>query len=305
VIGDNGGLFPVGAFAPMIAISGVVFAYAAIELVGTAAGETAEPKKIMPKAVNTVIFRIAIFYVGSVLLLSLLLPYTAYQAGESPFVTFFSHIGSEQAGAISASVMNFVVLTAALSSLNAGLYSTGRILRSMAVNGSAPAFTGKMSKNGVPFGGILLTAALTLLGVLLNALYPSKAFEIVLEISAIGIIGGWATIILCQIQLQRWAKQGRVERPSFRLFGAPFTSYLTLAFLAFVLVTMGFSETGRWVLASLIILIPMLIVGWFAAKPRILAAAKAREGHTGTWPVVAERPAIDANKRKRGGAPRS
>ena len=305
VIGDNGGLFPVGAFAPMIAISGVVFAYAAIELVGTAAGETAEPKKIMPKAVNTVIFRIAIFYVGSVLLLSLLLPYTAYQAGESPFVTFFSHIGSEQAGAISASVMNFVVLTAALSSLNAGLYSTGRILRSMAVNGSAPAFTGKMSKNGVPFGGILLTAALTLLGVLLNALYPSKAFELVLEISAIGIIGGWATIILCQIQLQRWAKQGKVERPSFRLFGAPFTSYLTLAFLLFVLVTMGFSETGRWVLASLIVLIPMLIVGWFAAKPRIMAAAAAREGHTGTWPVVAERPAIDANKRKRGGAPRS
>ena len=134
---------------------------------------------------------------------------------------------------------------------------------------------------------------------------PAKAFEIVLEISALGIIGGWATIILCQMQLQRWAKQGKVERPSFRLFGAPFTSYLTLAFLAFVLVTMGSSETGHWVLASLVILIPLLIVGWFAAKPRILAAAAAREGHTGTWPVVAERPAIDANKRKRGGAPRS
>lgn len=296
VIADNGGMFPVGAFAPMVAISGVVFAYSAIELVGTAAGETANPKRDMPRAINTVVIRIGVFYVGSVLLLSLLLPYTVYQSGESPFVTFFSHIGSEDAGEISAVVMNFVVLTAALSSLNAGLYSTGRILRSMALNGSAPAFTGKMNKSGVPFGGILLTAIVTLMGVGLNALVPSEAFNIVLEISAIGIIGGWATIVLCQIQLQRWAKQGRLVRPQFRLFWAPFTSYLTLAFLAFVLVTMGFSETGRWVLAALVVLIPMLIVGWFIAKPKIMAAATARDGNTGTWPVIAERPAIDEMK---------
>lgn len=201
-------------------------------------------------------------------------------------MTFFSHIGSPEAGAISASIMNFVVLTAALSSLNAGLYSTGRILRSMAVNGSAPRFTEVMSRTGVPYGGILLTAVITLCGVGLNALFPSQAFEIVLEVSALGIIGGWATIILCQIKLQRWAKKGLAERPSFRLFGAPFTSYLTLAFLAFVLVTMGFSETGRWVLASTVVLVPLLIIGWFAYRPRIQQAAREREGYTGTLPVL-------------------
>ncbi|MEV8150067.1 amino acid permease [Arthrobacter sp. NPDC080073] len=287
VILDHGGAFPTGAVAPLLAISGVVFAYAAIELVGTAAGETANPEKVMPKAVNTVVFRIALFYVGSVLLLSLLLPFTAYKSGESPFVTFFSHLGDPHAAAVSASVMNFVVLTAALSSLNAGLYSTGRILRSMAVNGSAPQFTARMSKSGVPYGGILLTAVITLLGVGLNALVPSQVFEIVLEVSAIGIIGGWATIILCHIKLQAWVRLGKVIRPSFRLFGAPFTSYLTLAFLAFVLVTMGFSETGRWVLASLLLLIPLLIAGWFACRKRILEAAEARRGHTGDLPVVA------------------
>lgn len=270
---DNGGAFPMGAVAPLLAISGVVFAYAAIELVGTAAGETANPEKVMPKAVNTVVARIAIFYIGSVLLLSLLLPFTAYKAGESPFVTFFSHLGSPESAAVSASVMNFVVLTAALSSLNAGLYSTGRILRSMAVNGSAPAFTARMSRNGVPYGGILLTAVVTLLGVGLNALVPSQVFEIVLEISAIGIIGGWATIMLCHIKLQKWVRQGKVERPSFRLFGAPFTSYLTLAFLALVLVTMGFSETGRWVLLSSLTLIPLLAVGWYTTRRRRAEAA--------------------------------
>lgn len=293
VIADNGGWFPTGAVAPILAISGVVFAYAAIELVGTAAGETAEPRKVMPKAVNTVVLRIAVFYLGSILLLSLLLPYTVYEADESPFVTFFSHLGSPDAAAVSASVMNFVVLTAALSSLNAGLYSTGRILRSMAVNGSAPRFTERMSGSGVPYGGILLTAVITLLGVGLNAVVPSQAFEIVLEVAAIGIIGGWATIILCQMQLARWARQGRIERPSFRLWGAPWTGYLTLAFLAFVLVTMAFSETGRWVLLCSLALIPLLIIGWFAFRGRIAAAAKEREGHTGAFPVVAERPAVD------------
>ncbi|MBW9121693.1 amino acid permease [Microbacterium trichothecenolyticum] len=298
VIADNGGLFPMGFIAPLLAITGVVFAYAGIELIGTAAGETANPAKVMPKAINTVVLRIAIFYVGSILLLSLLLPFDVYQAGQSPFVTFFSHIGSPEAGAIAGSVMNFVVLTAALSSLNAGLYSTGRILRSMSVNGSAPAFTAAMSKNGVPYGGILLTAVITLAGVGINALWPSQAFEIVLEISALGIIGGWATIILCQLKLHRWAKQGKVTRPAFRLFGAPFTSYLTLAFLAFVLVTMAFSETGRWVLASLVVLIPALIVGWFAARGKIQAAARAREGYTGTHPVIATRPATDALQRR-------
>jgi L-asparagine permease len=297
VMTDNGGLFPMGAVAPLLAVSGVVFAYAAIELVGTAAGETEKPREVMPKAVNTVVFRIGIFYVGSVLLLSLLLPFTAYKAGESPFVTFFSHIGSPEAGATSASVMNFVVLTAALSSLNAGLYSTGRILRSMAVNGSAPGFTARMSGHGVPYGGILLTAVITLLGVGLNAAFPSEAFEIVLEISAIGIIGGWATIILCQMKLQKWAREGRIERPAFRLFGAPYTSYLTLAFLVFVLVSMGFSETGRWVLASLIVLIPALVGGWYAARKRIYLAAQERAAYTGPFPVVAERPAIDAARK--------
>lgn len=292
VIGDNGGMFPTGIVAPVLAIAGVVFAYAAIELVGTAAGETKEPHKVMPRAVNTVIFRIAIFYVGSVLLLSLLLPFTSYEAGVSPFVTFFSHLGDPQLGQTSAAIMNFVVLTAALSSLNAGLYSTGRILRSMAVNGSAPAFTGRMSSHGVPYGGIMLTAVITLLGVGLNALFPSEAFEIVLEVSALGIIGGWATIILCHIQFVRWARQGKVERPHFRLWGAPYTGYLTLAFLLFVLVTMGFSDTGRWVLLSLVVLIPLLIAGWFAARPRILAAARAREGVTGHAPVLAPRPKV-------------
>src|SRR5262249_31049732 len=113
--GHSGGLFPTGLFSLVMVVNGAVFAYAGIEMIGTAAGETADPKKIMPRAVNAVIARLALFYVGSLVLFAFLLPYTEYRDGTSPFVTFFSRIGFAGAG----TTMNVVVLTAAMSSLNA------------------------------------------------------------------------------------------------------------------------------------------------------------------------------------------
>jgi len=187
--------------------------------------------------------------------------------------------------------MNIVVLTAAFSSLNAGLYSTGRILRSMAMNGSAPKFTSVMSSRGVPYGGICLTALIGLFGVLLNGVVPEEAFEIVLNMAALGIIASWATIVICQIQLYRWSKKGILERPSFRLWGTPWTGYLTLAFLLAVLVLMAFDPPiGTYTVASLIVIIPALVIGWFAVRNRVLEVAREREGFTGSFPVVANRP---------------
>ena len=296
VMAANGGLFPVGMLPLVVVTSGVVFAYAAVELVGTAAGETAEPEKIMPRAINSVIARIALFYVGSLFLLALLLPYTDYSAGESPFVTFFAKIGIEGAGPL----MNIVVLTAAFSSLNAGLYSTGRILRSMAMNGSAPKFTGVMSRRGVPYGGILLTASIGLLGVLLNSYVPDMAFEIVLNVASLGILSSWATIIICQLQLYRWSEQGRISRPAFRLWGSPYTGYATLVFLGGVLVVMAFNyPIGTWTIASLLVVIPALIGGWYLVRDRVLEIAQDRLGHTGDFPVVANVPPPKNRKRRR------
>ncbi|MBU3707036.1 MAG: amino acid permease [Mycobacterium sp.] len=284
VVSENGGWFPTGLLPLVLVTSGVVFAYAAVELVGTAAGETAEPEKVMPRAINSVIARIALFYVGSLFLLALLLPYTDYSASESPFVTFFTKIGIEGAGPL----MNIVVLTAAFSSLNAGLYSTGRILRSMAMNGSAPRFTGVISRRGVPYGGILLTASIGLLGVLLNSVVPDRAFEIVLNVASLGILSSWATIVICQLQLYRWSKQGRMFRPAFRMWGSPYTGYLTLAFLLTVLVLMAFNyPIGTVTVSSLVIVIPALIGGWYLVRARVLAIAQEREGPTGDFPVIA------------------
>ncbi|MFE0028116.1 amino acid permease [Amycolatopsis sp. NPDC059021] len=265
LIADHGGIFPAGILPMVLIVQGVVFAYASCELVGVAAGETENPQKIMPKAINSIMWRIAVFYVGSVVLLAMLMPWSSYSKNESPFVTVLAHLGVPSAG----SIMNLVVLTAAMSSLNSGLYSTGRILRSMSKAGSAPKFTGVMNRNQVPYGGILLTAAVCVLGVGLNYLVPKDAFEIVLNFAAVGILGTWAIIVLSHLLFVRKAKRGEVTRPSYRLPFSPYTEIVTLVFLAAVVVLMGLDETGRITLMALPAILVALVIGWFCVRKRI------------------------------------
>ncbi|RDI19349.1 amino acid permease [Lentzea flaviverrucosa] len=265
LIADNGGMFPSGLLPVVIVMQGVVFAYAGIELVGVAAGETAHPEKVMPKAINSIMWRIGTFYVGSVVLLVMLMPWSSYSKAESPFVTVLSNLGVPAA----ADVMNLVVLTAAMSSLNSGLYSTGRILRSMAIAGSAPKFTGVMNASQVPYGGILLTSAVCVLGVGLNYAVPGEAFEIVLNFAAIGILATWAIIMLCHLVYVRQANAGHHTRPFFRLPGSPVTEIITLAFLAAVVVLMGFDDIGRLTLLSLPAIVLTLVAGWYCVRKRI------------------------------------
>ena len=136
------------------------------------------------------LLRILIFYFGSVLLLTLVLPYTDYVADVSPFVTFFESLGVGAA----APIFQLVVITAAISSLNAGLYSTGRIMYNMSTSGSGPKFGARMSKSGVPYGGIVMAAMVGLVGVFLNYVVPEMAFEIVLNLAALGTLASLSLI---------------------------------------------------------------------------------------------------------------
>jgi L-asparagine permease len=154
------------------------------------------------------------------------------------------------------------------------------------MNGSAPQFTSKMTKRGVPFAGIALTACFTVVGVFLNLVVPSKAFNIALDLSALGIIASWATIVICQIQLYRWSQKGILVRPSFRLFGTPYTSYATLVFLAAVVVLMCCDD--YWNLVALMVIVPALVGGWFAVRGRVTEMARERAGFTGKCPVEPE-----------------
>jgi L-asparagine permease len=263
LIAENGGIFPHGVLPAVIIVQGVVFAYAGIELIGTAAGEAQNVKEILPRAINSVMYRIALFYVGSVVLLVLLMPWTAYHAGTSPFVTFFGALGVPGIG----TVMNIVVLTAALSSLNSGLYSTGRVLRSLAMGGSAPPFVGKMNAAKVPYGGIIVTLVIYLIGVILNYLVPSQVFEIVLNIASLGIVSTWGFIVICQMMLRRAINRGEVPAVAFRMPFAPLSSWLTLGFLLGVLVLTGFDyPDGTYTIAAIPVVAVALAAGWLVLK---------------------------------------
>lgn len=274
VISDNGGFFPTGLLPVVVVTQGVVFAYASVELVGVTAGETAEPHKVVPKAVDAIMWRVGLFYVGSVVLLALLLPWGAYSDRESPFVTVLTAVGIPGAG----DMMNLVVLTAAMSSLNSGLYSTGRILRSLAKSGSAPAFLGRMNRSQVPYPGILLTAAVCVLGVGLNFVVPGKAFEIVLNIAALGIVSSWSTIMLCHIVFVRRAKAGLLDRPRFRLPWSPWTEIVTIVFfLGIVALMWSDPDVGRRTVTLIPVIAICFVAGWFATRKRVARIAAERE----------------------------
>ncbi len=278
---NPGGFWPSSGdynwYGPLLAMSGVVFAYAAIEMVGVAAGEMEDSKTEVPKAVNAVIFRIAVFYCGSILLLVSMLPTTEYKSGTSPFVTVFERLGLTWM----TTAIQMVLIIAAMSSLNAGLYSTGRVLRSLGMSKQAPAFTLKMSGQGVPWAGILMTSVVFVFGSLLNFLIPD-AFEVALEAAAIGVIFTWGTIFACQLKLRRLTDRGVIPPSPFRMPGSPWTSYIGLVFLVLVLVGLAISGwqaspafshkvTFLVVVFGIPILSLVLAIGWRLVKPAVIA----------------------------------
>jgi L-asparagine permease len=262
---SHGGFLPHGLPVVLMSLQAVVFAYSGIEMVGIAAGETRNARRVLPKAINGVIWRIGVFYVGSVILLAMVLPWNSYSGAESPFVTVFSRLGVPGAG----DIMNAVVLTAALSSCNSGLYATGRVMRALSVRGEAPAFVGRMNHRHVPYGGILFTAVVLVLGVGLNYAVPRMAFDIATSVSSLGVVAVWATLVYCQLRLRAAAAGGEVARPAFRMPGAPVTNWLTLAFLAVVVAMMPFAdEANKIAFWCLPVVIVLLFAGWRTVRRR-------------------------------------
>ena len=182
----------------------------------------------MPKAVNAVIFRIAVFYCGSILLLVSHAADHRVQVGHQP-VRHGLRAGWAWPGW--RDLIQAVLIVAAMSSLNSGLYSTGRVLRSLGMSKQAPEFTLKMSSSGVPWAGIVMTSVVFVFGAVLNALIPD-AFEIALEAAAIGVVFTWGTIFVCQLRLRKLVNLGVIPASPFQAPGYPWTSYIGLAFLA-------------------------------------------------------------------------
>ncbi|WP_326590304.1 amino acid permease [Streptomyces sp. NBC_01294] len=238
---NDGGFFPKGIGGTLMTLQIVMFAFLAVELVGVTAGESKDPEKTLPKAINTVPWRIAVFYVGALIMILSVVPWTHFQPGVSPFVAAFERMGL----GIGAAIVNFVVLTAALSSCNSGMYSTGRMLRDLALNGQGPKFFTKLTKNGTPLVGTTFSASLMLVGVWINYVAPGKAFDYVVSFATISGMWAWIMILVCQIRYRAKADRGELPGSAFRAPGAPYTSWFALAFIGMVIVMMGADKDAR------------------------------------------------------------
>ncbi|MED3652936.1 amino acid permease [Heyndrickxia sporothermodurans] len=239
---SHGGFAPNGMKGILLSMQMVMFAYLGIEMLGVTAGEAKNPEKTISRAVNTVFWRILIFYVGALFVIMSIYPWNEIGTAGSPFVMTFEKIGIRQA----AGIINFVVLTAALSSCNSGIFSTGRMLFNLAEQNQAPASLKKVNKGGVPSLAIILSAAALLIGVILNYLVPEKVFAWVTSISTFGAVWTWAMILLSQLKFRKNMSPEERANIKFKAPFWPYGNYIALAFLVLVIVLMAFSE-DTWI----------------------------------------------------------
>lgn len=236
----HGGFFPHGVWGMCLAIAPVLFSFGGIELIGITAGETENPSQTIPRAINQVIYRILIFYVGTMIVLMSLWAWNEVGTQASPFVQIFENVGVKAA----ANLLNFVVLTAAVSVYNSTIYSTSRMVYSLAENSDAPKFLTKLSSRKVPVNGILLSSGITLLTVVLNYVLPGEVFMYLMSIVTGAVVISWAMIILTHLKFRKHCNLVGVV-PKFKSFFYPVADYLCLAFLAGVIGLMAIMEEMR------------------------------------------------------------
>jgi AAT family amino acid transporter/aromatic amino acid transport protein AroP len=239
--------------------------------VGITAAEADDPSHTIPRATNQVIYRILIFYVGALGVLLSLYPWQKVVTGGSPFVLIFHAMNSN----FVAHVLNAVVLTAALSVYNSGVYCNSRMLYGLAQQGNAPRALLKVNKRGIPLIALGVSAIATAACVLINYLMPGKAFELLMGLVVSALIINWAMISLIHLQFRR-AKARAGETTVFKSLGYPLTNYLCLLFLGGILVVMCLIPDLRMSVYLIPVWLVVLGVGYAIRNRRRASAALSR-----------------------------
>lgn len=239
---EHGGFFAGGWKGFLFALCIVVASYQGVELVGITAGEAKNPQVTLRKAINNILWRILIFYVGAIFIVVTLFPWTEVGQQGSPFVLTFAKVGIVSAAA----VINFVVLTAALSGCNSGMYSGGRMLYALAHNKQLPQSLLKLTRNGVPARCVGFTILFLLAGSSLNYIIPNpeKVFVYVYSASVLPGMVPWIVILTSQLRFRQQNKDKLAEHP-FKSILFPWVNYATLLFLACVIVGMAINPDTR------------------------------------------------------------
>ncbi|KVE32576.1 amino acid permease [Burkholderia sp. TSV86] len=258
----HGGFFPNGAGGLAMAMAGIMFSFGGLELVGITAAEADDPSRSIPRATNQVIYRILIFYIGALGVLLALYPWQKVVTGGSPFVMIFHALSSD----VAANVLNVVVLTAALSVYNSGVYCNSRMLYGLAQQGNAPRALAHVNRRGIPIAALGMSALATALCVLINYFMPGKAFELLMGLVVSAIIINWAMISVIHLRFRR-AKRAEGAETRFKSIGYPLTNYLCLAFMAAILVIMYRTPDLRLSVYLIPVWLAVLAIG-YRLRPR-------------------------------------
>ena len=261
----NGGFLPFGGKGLLLSLAVVTFAFGGVEMAGLAAAETKDPVKQIPKAIKSIGWRLAIFYLGAIFIILVMQPWDQIGMGQSPFVQVFSLIGLASA----ASIMNAVILTATLSGFNSAIYSQGRMLHGLAVQGNAPKIFARVPKNGSPVAGILVTIGTTAIGVAWMFVYPSDLFFIyILSIAALSGMVNWMMILLAQYKARKAMDAEAVAKLRFKMPGYPYTTIITFICFVIIMLAMLYVPENRvsFYIYPVFIAITLILYKVFAKK---------------------------------------
>ncbi|WP_051970149.1 amino acid permease [Kitasatospora azatica] len=237
----HGGFLPHGVGAVFTGMLTVVFAFMGSEIVTLAAGESEDPERAVSKATNSVIWRIGIFYLGSILLVVTLLPWDSAKVAGSPYVAVLEHVGIPGA----AQLMNVIVLTAVLSCLNSGMYTASRMAFSLGQRGDAPAAFAKVTSRGVPRTAILASVVFGFVAVFFNYTSPDTVFQFLLNSSGAVALFVWLVICFSQLRMRRIIEREAPERLTVRMWLYPYLTWATIGLIGFVVAYMFTDHDGR------------------------------------------------------------
>ncbi|WP_380283820.1 amino acid permease [Kitasatospora purpeofusca] len=256
------GFLPHGVGAVFTGMLTVVFAFMGSEIVTLAAGESEDPQKAVSKATNSVIWRIGIFYLGSILLVVTLLPWDSAAVEGSPYVAVLEHVGIPGAGR----VMDVIVLTAVLSCLNSGMYTASRMAYSLGQRGDAPKAFATVTKRGVPRVAILSSVVFGFVAVFFNYTSPDTVFAFLLNSSGAVALFVWLVICFSQLRMRRILEHECPERLTVRMWLYPYLTWAAIGMIGFVVAYMFTDADGRKqmylsLVAAAIVLAASAVVG--------------------------------------------
>ncbi|MFT8310129.1 MAG: amino acid permease [Sporolactobacillus sp.] len=254
-----GGFFPHGFGGMISALLVVIFSYGGSELIGLTVTEAKDVEHVLPKVIKSVVSRVIMFYILPIIIICGMMPWSSVSATESsPFVQVFEAVGLPGVPHL----MNFVLLTAVLSAANSGIYATTRTLYAMAERGEAPGFVRKLSKSGVPLGGIALTTSFLAVGVVLAYLSPSQIINQLMSIPGFTICLVWIAICAAELKLRPSYKQ----LPFFKMAGFPYMTIVGLVSLSLIFVTFVLNAANRVGTLTCLAIMVILIVVSFLVK---------------------------------------